>query len=68
MELIIIGAVMNFYAWTNIDFFVTSKLNDTKYKCEWVDKGWGKAKKGNPNLSFFGYTKWIQSCVEKDNK
>ena len=48
--------------------FLTSKLNDTKYKCEWVDKGWGKAREGNPNLSFFGYTKWIQSCVEKDTK
>ena len=53
MEFIIIGAIMNFYAWTNIDFFVTKKMNDRKYQCEWVDKGWGKARKENPNLSFF---------------
>ena len=66
METLIIGLAINFYTWSNADFFVQKKNNERQYTCVWVDKGWSKADPKNPALTIFNYTKYQQSCVAKE--
>ena len=68
METLILGLVINNYTWSNADFFVQRKNNEREYTCVWVDKGWSKADPKNPSLDIFGYTKYQQQCVMKEEE
>ena len=68
METLILGLVINIYTWSNADFFVQRKNNEREYTCVWVDKGWSKADPKNPALDIFGYTKYQQQWVLKEEE
>ena len=42
METVIISAIMNILAWSNVEFIQQKKTNERLYDCEWVDVGWQK--------------------------
>jgi|TARA_E500000318_G_C3548684_1_gene207865 hypothetical protein len=65
METVIISAIMNILAWSNVEFIQQKKTNERLYDCEWVDVGWQKTDHKNPSLHIFGYIKYRQHCVDK---
>jgi len=65
METLIIGIVINFYTWSNADFFATRSKNERLYDCEWIDVGWQKTNPTNPSLNILGYVKYLHVCEDK---
>tara|TARA_E500000305_G_C3938090_1_gene196115 strand:- start:65 stop:271 length:207 start_codon:yes stop_codon:yes gene_type:complete len=66
METLIMGFIMNLYAWNNLDFFYHKQNNERIYKCKWVDIGWQKTDYTNPSLNIAGYIKYRQICINKE--